>query len=292
MKNNFLKFSMLTLTAASLVFASCSKEETKTGDTNTPETFKSTKKALFLYYTGSECNPCGSAGIPNYNAIVNDLNMKEKVVGVSIHTNAPAKDSMADVSDPNTAGGELIQLIVSGGSYSAPTFLVPPNAPSSGSASTARTTYSGYVNTFSSAAPVAAVNVSANLVDGIYNIKTRTKFLKDDNGDFKVSALVTEDGVSYHQVANGTKVKPFIHDQVLRGKFCTSAFGDDLISGAVTSGQIVEKTLLGFIPANIPTGSVRFWNKNNLSVVVVVWRHTTSGTSKVIEVINCEKIKL
>jgi hypothetical protein len=93
-------------------------------------------------------------------------------------------------------------------------------------------------------------------------------------------------------VANGTKVKPFIHDQVLRGKFCTSAFGDDLISGAVTSGRIVEKTLLGFIPANIPTGSVRFWNKNNLSVVVVVWRHTTSGTSKVLEVINCEKIKL
>ncbi|MBJ7428047.1 MAG: Omp28-related outer membrane protein [Bacteroidia bacterium] len=291
MKNRFLKLSMVALTAGSLFLASCSKEETKT-ETVTPETFKTTKKALFLYYTGSECNPCGSVGIPNYNSIVNDLNMKDKVVGISVHTNAPAKDSMADVSDPTSAGGELIQLIISGGSYSAPTFLLPPNAPSSGSASTARTTYTGYVNTFSSAAPVAAVNVSSKLVGGIYNIVTRTKFLKDDNGDFKVSALVIEDGVSYSQVANGVRVKPYIHDQVLRGKFCTSAFGDDLIKGAVTSGQIVEKTLLGFVPIDIPVNSVRYWNKTNLSVVVVVWRHTMVGTTKQLEVINCEKIKL
>jgi hypothetical protein len=292
MKNKFLQISMLALSAASLMFASCSKESTTTPADSNVETFKSTKKALFLYYTGSECNPCGSSGIPNYDAVANDLNMKDKVIGVSVHTNAPARDSMADVSDANTAGGELINLIISGGSYSAPTFLVPPNAPSSGSASTARTTYTGYVNTFSSQAPLAAINVSVKNVDGIYNVTTRTKFLKDDKGDFKVSALVIEDGVIYHQIKGGIKVKPFTHNQVLRGKFCISAFGDDLKNGNVASGEIVEKTLLGFVPVNIPTNSVRYWNKANLSVVVVLWRHTTVGTTKTLEVINCEKVKL
>jgi hypothetical protein len=292
MKIKFLKISMLALTAASLITASCSKEETKTSGTTNEESFSSTKKALFLYYTGSECNPCGSTGIPSYEAITSDINVKDKVIGIAVHTNAPAPDSMADVGIAGTAGSELIQLIIANNSYSAPTFLVLPNKYSSGTATTARTTYAGYINTFSSQAPVAAVNVTIKNLDGIYNVITRTKFLKADSGDFKVSTLIIEDGVIYHQVKGGLKVTPFTHNQVLRGKFSTSAFGDNLVNGKVTNGQIVEKTLLGFVPSNISAKSVRYWNKANLSAVVIIWRHTLVGTSKMVEILNCEKVKL
>lgn len=291
MKNNYLKYFAIAFTAGSLLLSSCSKDESSNSGSGTPtETFKTTKKALFLYYTGSECNPCGTAGIPNYEGVVNNLNMKDKVVGISVHTNAPDPDSLADLAT-GTAGGELLQLIVSGGSYSAPTFLLPPNPKSTGSASDAKTVYTGYVNTFSSQAPVAAVNLKATNVEGIYDITARTKFLKDDNGDFKISVLVLEDGISFQQVANGVRVKPYIHNDVLRGKFTTSAFGDDLISGAVTAGQIVEKSIKGTVPMPTPY-RIRNWNKANLRAVVVIWRHTVSGTTKIVEVLNCEQIKL
>lgn len=290
MKNIF-KTSMAVLIGLSLTLASCKKTETTSGGNTIPETFSTTKKALFLYYTGSQCNPCGSAGIPNYEAIVDDLNMKSKVVGVVVHTNAPAFDSLSDLT-AGTAGGDLLSLIISGGSYSAPTFLVFPNAPSSGSAGTAKAQYTGYVNTFAAQAPVAAVNVSIKNVDGIYNVTTRTKFLKADNGTFKVSAWVVEDGIVFQQVKNGVLVRPYTHNDVLRGKFCTSTYGDDLTTGAVTEGQIVEKTLLGTIPFVNPTNPLKNWSKSNLSVVVVVWRHTVSGTTTVVEVLNCDRVAL
>lgn len=291
---NLIKSSLALAVCLALAFAGCKKDSTDTngGGTNpTVETFKTTKKALFLYYTGSQCNPCGSAGIPNFEGIVNDLNMKDKVVGVSIHTNAPAYDSLSDLT-AGTASSDLLGLIVVGGSYSAPTFLVPPNAPSSGSAGTAKSTYGGYVNTFSSQAPVAAVNVKVVNNGGIYNVVTRTKFLSDDNGDFKISAWVLENGIKFQQIVNGSMVRPYTHNDVLRGKFCTSTFGDDLINGAVTKGQIVEKTLLGAIPMENPTLRLKNWNKSNLSVVVVVWRHKVNGTGKLVEVLNCERVAI
>jgi hypothetical protein len=69
MKNKFLQFSMLAATAASLVFASCSKEETKaattsTTSTTTPvETFLApltigNRAALLEDFTGVRCGYC------------------------------------------------------------------------------------------------------------------------------------------------------------------------------------------------------------------------------------------
>lgn len=289
MKNFTLKTFAVAFTAASLILSSCSKDDSKKEDsTGNGEVFSSTKTALFLYYTGSECNPCGSLGIPNYNAVTKDLNLKSKVIGIAVHCNAPADDSMYNAA----AGGELLQLIVSNGSYSAPTFLIPPNAKFSGSGSTAQASASSFVNTFSAAAPVVGINASATIVGGIYNIKTRVKFLTADSGQYKVAVLPLEDGVKYHQIANGVKVNNYTHDEVLRGKFSASAFGDEIKVGKVDAGTIIEKIHYGSAPVTIPVGSVNYWNKANMSAVVIVWKHTKVGTTNVVEVMNCQKIKL
>lgn len=294
MKTNFLKSFAIAFTAGSLILSSCSKEESSSS-TNNAESFKTTKQALFLYYTGSQCNPCGSAGIPNYESIINDVNNADKVIGVAVHTNAPAPDSLADVGNSGTAGADLIPLIISNNSYSAPTFLIPMNGggSGSGSASTAKSTFAGYVNTLSSQSPAAAINVSASLsADGIYSVKTRTKFLKDDSSTYKMAVLILEDGVVFEQLANSKIVRPYTHNEVLRGKFSASAFGDEIKVGVVKNGDIIEKTTLGFVPKDNAATPVRNWNKKNLSAVVVLWKHTLVGTTNTVEAINCEKIKL
>ena len=81
MKNIF-KTSMAVLIGLSLTLASCKKTETTSGGNTTPETFSTTKKALFLYYTGSQCNPCGSAGIPNYEARAKWLDELKRLEGI------------------------------------------------------------------------------------------------------------------------------------------------------------------------------------------------------------------
>jgi hypothetical protein len=290
MKNNFLKFSMIALTASSLTFFGCSKEESKSGGTTGGDDgFPTTKKALFLYYTGSECNPCGSIGIPNYNTVISDLNMKDKVVPISVHCNAPAADKLFDAK----AGQELLALIISNNSYSAPTYLIPPNAKFSGSASNSASLASSQISAIASQSAVASVKASVSVTDGvIYNVKTSTKFLTADSGSYKVSVLVMEDGVVFHQIANSKVVDPYTHNEVLRGRFSLSAFGDDIKTGKAASGEIVEKTFLGTVPADNPSNPQQNWNKKNLSAAVVVWKHTKSGSTTVVEVMNCTKITL
>lgn len=289
------KSSLAILIGLSLTITSCKKEDSNDGgggDNTTPETFKTTKKALFIYYTGSECNPCGSAGIPNYEGIVNDLNMKSKVVGVALHTNAPQYDSLSDLTQ-GTAASDLLGLIVSGGSYSAPTFLIPPYAKYSGASADSKSKFAGYVNTIASQTCTAAVNVNATIdANGIYTIKTKTKFLADDDGNFKVSVWVLEDGIKFQQVANGVRIRPYTHNDVFRNKFSSSTFGDDLISGPVKKDQIVEKEVLGTIPFFNPANPLKNWSKSNLSVVVVVWKHKTVGSQTTVEVMNCERVPL
>lgn len=289
----FFKSSIAVLAGISLMFASCSKSDSSgdSGNGGGTESWKTSKKALFLYYTGSECNPCGSLGIPNYTTLTGDLNVKEKVVGVCIHTNAPAADSIADLV-AGTASTDLLGLIISGGSYSVPTFLVPPNPASSGTATDAVTKYTSFISTISSAAPDAAINVSVKNVDGIYNVVTRTKFLNAVSGTYKISAWVIEDGIVSSQIKNGARVRPYTHNDVMRGRWCSATFGDDLITGDVAKDKIVEKTLLGVVP--FPGANpLKNWNKNNLRVLVIVWKHTPNGSGgTVVEVVNCEVTKV
>jgi hypothetical protein len=61
MKNKFLQISMLALSAASLMFASCSKEATTTPAVN-EISVSETNTSMINKYTGTLCGPCGSWG--------------------------------------------------------------------------------------------------------------------------------------------------------------------------------------------------------------------------------------
>ncbi|MCX6185694.1 MAG: Omp28-related outer membrane protein [Bacteroidetes bacterium] len=291
MKNNLLKTIVMVLTASTLLFFGCSKEETKsTSDNNKPvvEVFSTSKQALFLYFTGSECNPCGSVGIPNYNSVVGDLNLKDKVLGVCVHCNAPAPDKLYDA----VVGGDLLNLIVVNNSYSAPTFLLLPNASMSGSGSNSASQVTTQINTFSYNPAVASVNATVTLNGSVFNVKTRTKFFSADSGTYQVSVWVLEDSISFHQVVNGAMVNPYIHNEVLRGRFSSASFGDAIKIGKVDKDTLIEKTFLGAIPAINSSIPEKNWNKKNLSAVVTIWKKNKVGTTTTYEVMNITKVKL
>jgi hypothetical protein len=247
-------------------------------------TYPKTKNALFLYFSGSQCNPCGSAGIPNYNNVL--AATTSKVVPVVVHCNAPAYDSLYET----VAGGELLSLIISNNSYSAPTFVIPPNPMFSGAASNSASAATGYINAFAAAEPDASSMISASVNAGVLEVKTKTKFFKDVNGLYKVGVLVLEDGVVFEQIANGQKIKPYTHDDVLRARLSTSAFGDVIVNGAVTAEQVFEKAFTRKLPTGV--SKLKTWNPANLTIVCIVWKHTGTGTSKVMEVVNVQQIDL
>lgn len=257
-----------------------------TKDDGSCESVPREKRALFLYYTGSECNPCGSLGIPNYDNILSNSANANKVVAVSVHCNAPAPDELYE----KKSGGELLGLIVSNGSYSAPTYLLPPLDKFSGSGSDAVSKANANIATLSAGDVVANAYVKATVdPTGLINVTTKTKFFQDASGVYKVAVLLMEDGVVFHQIANGSIVDPYTHDDVLRARMSTSVFGDQVAVGNITANQVFEKTFTTTIPAPNASKPYLNWNKSNLSAVVIIWNDKTAGPD---EIVNVREVKV
>ncbi|MBC7426735.1 MAG: Omp28-related outer membrane protein [Bacteroidia bacterium] len=286
MRKNLLMIAAIGL----MIVSGCKKTEDTPGGNNggggggNPDTYPTVKNALFLYYSGSECNPCGSVGIPNYEKVIADPS--NKVVPIVVHCNAPANDSLY-VAD---AGGQLLSLIVANNSYSAPTYLIPPNAKFGGSASNSNTTASSQIQAFSAVAPDASSIIEASVANGTLNVKTKTKFFNALNGNYKMSILVLEDGVVFHQIVNGQKITPYTHNQVLRAMMSATAYGDEIVNGAVTANQIVEKTFSKALPTGL--SKLLTWTPSNLSVVAIIWKHTAISGGTNVEVVNVQKLDL
>ena len=267
MKNRFLQFSMLAVTAASLVFASCSKEETKAAVAQV-ETIAvpEVNTAMLNKYTGTKCPPCGSWGWTMSQELIDYAPTKAIYVGTF------SQNFVAEQFITTTATTWDKALGITG--Y--PTFAVNNVAQldrSSGVNTTSEKAKCKAAIDAHSTAPVMA-NVGfktawAQDADGFWTvtITSVTKFFKDNSGEFYVGCYLLEDKAfgkqSGHASSAGVE-----HHHVLRQALEAKDYGYMVSSGAITAGKTFEKTYTALIP--------KTYVKANMEVLFVIWKKNGS----------------
>jgi hypothetical protein len=269
MKNRFLQFSMLAVTAASLVFASCSKEETKAATTSTTGTTSTAglsipevNTALLNKYTGTKCPPCGGWGWDMAVELIDYAPTKAIYVGTF------SQNFVAEGFITTTATTWDKALAITG--Y--PTFAVNNVAQldrTSGVNTTSEKAKCKAAIDAHSTAPVMA-NVGfktswAQDADGFWTvtITSTTKFFKDNSGDFYVGCYLLEDKAKGNQSGHtpSTNVE---HHHVLRQALEAKDYGNLVSSGTIAAGKTFDKTYTTFVP--------KTYVKENMEVLFVIWK--------------------
>ena len=265
MKNKFLQISMLALAAASLTFASCSKESTTTSTTpvvneiSVPET----NTSMINKYTGTKCPPCGSWGWDMAVELIDYSKTNAIYVGTF------SQNFVAEGFITTTATTWDKALVITG--Y--PTFAVNNVAQldrtSSGVNTTSEKAKCKAVIDAHKVAPVMA-NVGfttswAQDADGFWTItiNSRTKFFKDNSGEFYLGCYLLEDKAKGNQTGHVPSINAE-HHHVLRQAIGGLDYGELISSGAVTSGKSIEKTFSSFI--------LKTYVKENMEVLFVIWK--------------------
>jgi hypothetical protein len=237
MKNRFLQFSMLAVTAASLVFASCSKEETKAATTGTTATTSTTEvtvleknMSLINKFTGTNCYYCGDWGWTLMEDLIKDHKADAVVVG------AYSQNSFAKLFVSSIATDWDKRLPVSEG-Y--PTFA--PNFVDSWK-SPVKDDLEGNISK-----TIANQNLAPVLVNSAYSVKVdgttatvsvTTKFFKEAIGEYQLGVYVMENGVIGNQ--SGPKGGPNAsHHNVLRGG--NSSWGQALAKNNLSFFTVIGK---------------------------------------------------
>jgi hypothetical protein len=265
MKNKFLQISMLALTAVSLTFASCSKESTTAStpvvnEISVPET----NTSMLNKYTGTLCGPCGSWGWDMAVELIDYSKSKAIYVG-TFSQNFVAQGF---ISTTATTWDKAL----TGSSLGYPTFAVN---------NVAQLDRTSGVNTTSEKAKCKAVvdahkiaSVMANVgfttswkqdAEGFWtvDIKSRTKFFKDNTGEFYLGCYLLEDKAKWNQSGHtpSTNVE---HHHVLRLAVGGLDYGELISSGAVTAGKSIEKSFTSLI--------LKTYVKENMEVLFVIWK--------------------
>lgn len=263
MKNLF-KSSLAILIGLSLTMSACKKEDSKTEDNNNNNnggvTIPQTQKATIFYFGGTWCGPCGAYGKPAKEQIKAAVKDKCSILSCQVMNNDPMI---------STAGDELAAMFKPSG---VPAMYIGSNddvitAMIGGSTATG-TTAIGHVNTQS--AKTAKVNMvlsHTTTADGLINVTIDGKFFTDLTDEYYISGYLLEDKLNYAQT-NDLSTEKNIHYNVMRAKFGTSATGE-LIKAAPKKDETFKKEMAFFIQ---PT-----FKKENLSVVVVVWKKGANG---------------
>ena len=267
MKNKFLQISMLALSAASLMFASCSKESTTTSTTpvvneiSVPET----NTSMLNKYTGTKCPPCGSWGWDMAVELIDYSKTNAIYVGTF------SQNFVAEGFITTTA--TTWDKALTGSSLGYPTFAVNNvtqlDRTSSGVNTTSEKAKCKAVIDAHKVAPVMA-NVGfttswAQDADGFWTItiNSRTKFFKDNSGEFYLGCYLLEDKAKGNQTGHVPSINAE-HHHVLRQAIGGLDYGELISSGAVTSGKSIEKTFSSFI--------LKTYVKENMEVLFVIWK--------------------
>lgn len=126
--------------------------------------------------------------------------------------------------------------------------------------STTRTNVKAAIDSFAAATVKASTGYTYTITGNTLNVNTATKFWEANNGDFYVNVYLLEDSVM--NVQNGQS-GVVAHHHVLRGGV-SGSWGQNLVNGAVTANQTINKTFTYTIPAD--------WNKSRLHVITMIWK--------------------
>jgi len=264
MKNKFLNLSIIALTASSLFLASCSKEETKaTPDAGITVSEKNT--SLINKYTGSKCGPCGSWGWDMAIELI-DYSPNACYVGTF------SQNFVAEEFISTTASAWDDELGVTGYPTFAVNHVMQIDRPS-GSVNTTseKAKCKAAIDVHSAAAVQANVGFTTSWsqdAQGFWtiSINSKTKFFKDNIGEYYVGCYLLEDKAIGKQSGHTPSVG-VEHHHVLRQTLEGLNYGY-LAASNPTSGKTIDKTYTAILPKN--------YVKDNVEVLFVIWKKNGS----------------
>lgn len=274
MKNRFLQFSMLAVTAASLVFASCSKEETKAATTSTTATtattattsttstinFTQSNRALIIDITGTWCPPCGAYGIPGFNHAVD--NAKDKTLPLALHASDPLSLAAVDTIMvlPKFKSNSVPRIGAGNG-------LVFPAGVYTDFKATGQKIISS-ADTFIQNNPfivgVSLTNLKVDAANGSIKVDVNAKFFKEVSGEYYIATYFYEDGVISNQKMSGGPDNPNqVHNHVVRAA-PRGAWGEVLSTGNSNTNKVFTQSYSYILDSK--------WNPSKLAAMAIVWK--------------------
>ncbi len=266
---NMKKLSLLSFFFVALfAVTSCKKEENNATPTENPAGIAQEQKAVGFYLSGTWCGPCGLYGKPAMANVEKANPTKFVVVACHLNGGGGATDPY-NTQDANSLASAWavtgVPTCAIGGAGQPAQKIGGGTGMESGMTTQINTVLSKTASANSSVD--VAVDASNKLT-----IKTKTKFFETSADAYSMSVYVVENNIKGRQYVSGTGWNEnATHNNVLRKSVASSVVGEDLITG-VTANQEVSK--------NFETTLDAAWSKDNLEVVVVLWK--TGGSGKLI----------
>ncbi len=215
------------------------------------------RKVTFIEFTATWCLQCGSWGSDAFHQTLADN--PDELIGIASHSSPtdPMYNSVAQAFIDNFSIDNWPNYWI-GNDFLANNYFQVNN----------------YLPTYM-AQPVVANVLALYSIDATgITVRTSTKFFKDATGDFYLGVYVLESGIDGSPTAgayaqSGTNDPNYTHDHVLRAAATANPWGDQIVSGSATAGEIINMTYT--IPLQVE------WNTENLDIVCVIWKANGSS---------------
>ncbi len=262
MKNNVLKSLTIALTASSLMFFGCSKEETKKDVVNTTPTVEilKTNRALIMDITGTWCPPCGAYGIPGFNKAVETA--KEKALPIALHSGDPLSLASMDVvmNLPRFKSGSVPRIAAGNGLV----FDAGVYADSKATGDKIVSSIDSFIANNPVIAGVSLTNLKVDVEKGSISVDVNAKFFTAVSGDYNIAVYFYENKVvSNQKMATGPDNPNQQHNHVVRGT-PQGAWGEVLSTGTSDVNKVFTKSYVYMIGNS--------WNAANLAAMAVIWK--------------------
>lgn len=261
-----MKKIYIALVVGLLAFAGCKKTEDSADPGNTGGdgiTVAEVNTALVIKHTGSVCPPCGGWGWTANEDIIS-TNKANAAFMSAYSQNFVAKLFITQTAtDLDKAWG-----VTGYPTWSADGVLQLDRSNQGVNINGEKAKVKAEVEAHKAAAVVANTGFKTSFDGDKIVIDTKTKFFKAATGDYQLAVYVLEDGVvgaqsghpntpnvSHHHVMRGAAI--------LSGETSASTWGTLVASGNIAANTEVSKKF---------TLDVKGFNKDNLEVVVVLWK--------------------
>ena len=209
-----------------------------------------TQSSLITKISATWCSPCGGWGWDMFHDLIVDN--EEKATLIAVHhsgelqttTSSAFADNFMITGQPQFFIGNVKQSI------------------NSSSAAAKRTEIQTAVNAIADTAPIVNTGISATYTDGTQeiNVNTQTEFFQDADANYYLGLYIVNDGYVGFQQNQGANAQ---HEKVLVASFTTSHFGDQLTTGAVTDGTVIDGMYAIAIEPE--------WDMEKLEVISIIW---------------------
>jgi len=263
MKNKFLQISMLALSAASLMFASCSKEATTTPTPVVPvETFLAsttmgTRTALLEDFTGVRCQYCPDGHV-RAEAAQTALG-KDKFIIMCVHAGGYATAAAGWANFTTAFGTSLVnQSSVAG--YPAGTINRLP-APDMGVTAQSTTVLTGlalnrgdwdpagrFVNTMFAPANIGT-SATFDAASRELTVKVDVYYVANETKPNSINVALTQSNLMAKQSGDPTPNDLYSENHVLR-HLITGQWGNPIADSLKVEGSKVSRTFKYIVPAD------------------------------------------